>query len=432
MSGAPHGLIVEIAGGRVEGGTVGSLLVFRNLPYAHAARFRAPEPAAPWTGRRNARERGPICPQGPERLAFVTGGTPASFPQSEDCLNLTVTTPGLKGRRPVMVWIHGGAYMSGGGELPCHDAEKLSAEGDVVVVSLTYRLGVFGWLWHEEPARRNLGLLDQLAALDWVGANIERFGGDPDNVTVFGQSAGGGSIVAMLRVRPQGLPFIRAILQSTPIAARRRPEDAATFAAAFAAALGSDAERASVASILAAQRQAVITNTVGVAPMSPVLGDVPLQRSGLACLVGWNKDDGSPFVAMRTGEAAGPPWFEGAAGEATEAFTKGLQVDSAMAFAESTPADAHTYLYRLDWRPKGSPFGACHGLELPLLLGTEAAWRAAPMLGEESWLEIERRGRGMRAAWAAFARTGNPNTDASFDWRPYSDAVGGTVIALGT
>ena len=427
----PDAMIVEVPAGRLRGQANGGVLTFRNVPYARAPRFRPPEPAAPWSDERDAVGRGPICPQLPERLAFATGGVPTKMVRSEDCLNLSITTPTLAGRRPVMVWIHGGAYMSGGGETPRYDARKIAAECGVVVVAVTYRLGVFGYLWQDDPGRRNLGLLDQLAALDWVAANIDRFGGDPDNITAVGQSAGGHSIVAMLQARAQALPFRRAILQSAPIAARIAAEDAARLADAFHEALGQDAERADVALILAAQAQALAAQPPSGLPMGPVLEPAPAPRRGLDVIAGWARDDGSPFVALRKGLSEPGNWFgDEGAGASTTAFTRAAFAEPAAAFAAATPDDAKTYLYRLELRPEGSPFGACHCLDLPLLFGEEADWRGAGMLGTEPWANLERVGHRVRASWGAFATSGDPSTDDGWDWRPYGSGTAGEITSI--
>jgi para-nitrobenzyl esterase len=177
-------------------------------------RFAPPEAVAPWRETRDATRDGPIPPQGRSRLAHVMGDFERA--QSEDCLTLNIWTPAADGkRRPVMVWIHGGAFSSGAGSLPWYSGERFAQNGDVVVVSINYRLGALGFLCLPGVSPGNLGLLDQIAALKFVRDHIAAFGGDPDNVTVVGQSAGAGSI-AILMTMPlaKGL-FRRASLQST-------------------------------------------------------------------------------------------------------------------------------------------------------------------------------------------------------------------------
>jgi carboxylesterase type B len=206
--------------GAFEGEDRGSFVVFKGIPYAEPPegkrRFRPPEPYAGHRGVRKATEYGPSCPQPPSEMFPQTGPTE----QSEDCLYLNIWTPGPDNKaRPVMVWIHGGAFVMGSGAFPFYKGAKLASEG-IVVVTINYRLGPFGFLdlrsilgsGYEDSA--NLGLKDQLAAIEWVVRHIENFGGDPDRITIFGESAGGmsvGSLVASPAAR--GL-FSRAICQS--------------------------------------------------------------------------------------------------------------------------------------------------------------------------------------------------------------------------
>src|SRR5579885_2308738 len=192
--------------GLLRGTPDDGVLVFRGIPYARppvgALRFAPPQPPAPWNGVRDATTFGPPAMQ---------GASPASPGQSvaaacdEDCLTLNVWTPAADaGRRPVLVWLHGGAFIIGAGSMPMYRGAALAARGDVVVVTVNYRLGLFGYLRGIDvcgatlPSTGNAGLLDQLAALAWVQDEIAAFGGDPENVTVIGQSAGAASISAML------------------------------------------------------------------------------------------------------------------------------------------------------------------------------------------------------------------------------------------
>src|SRR5580704_10464689 len=211
--------VVRTKAGALRGAVENGVTVFRAVPYAAppigALRFAPPRPVAAWQGVRDATKNGPIAPQGRSRLAHVMGDF--ERPQAEDCLTLNIWTPAADTKkRPVLVWIHGGAFSSGSGSVPWYSGERFAANGDVVVVSINYRLGALGFLCLPGVSPGNLGLRDQVAALRFVRDNIAAFGGDPDNVTVVGQSAGAASI-AILMTMPQakGL-FRRAILQSTP------------------------------------------------------------------------------------------------------------------------------------------------------------------------------------------------------------------------
>ena len=211
--------VVRTTAGELRGSIENGMAVFRAVPYAAAPtgelRFKPPQPMPGWQGVRDATRDGPIAPQGRSRLAHVMGDF--ERPQSEDCLTLTVWTPAADSRkRPVLVWIHGGAFASGAGSLPWYSGERLAANGDVVVVSINYRLGALGFLCLPGISEGNLGLLDQVAALRFIRDNIAAFGGDPDNVTVVGQSAGAASIAIIMTMPQAGGLFRRAILQSTP------------------------------------------------------------------------------------------------------------------------------------------------------------------------------------------------------------------------
>src|SRR5262249_9626823 len=159
----------------------------------------------------DATKDGPIAPQARSRLSHVMGDF--ERPQSEDCLTLNIWTPALDSKkRPVLVWIHGGAFSSGAGSLPWYSSERFAADGDLVAVSIHYRLGVLGFLCLPGVSDGNLGLLDQIAALRFVRDEIAAFGGDPDNVTVVGQSAGAASIAILMTMPSAGGLFRRAIL----------------------------------------------------------------------------------------------------------------------------------------------------------------------------------------------------------------------------
>src|SRR6476646_2303895 len=251
-------LLVRTKSGDLRGVTENGVTVFRGIPYAAAPvgdlRFAPPQPAAAWTGVRDATKDGPIPPQGRSRLAHVMGDV--ERPQSEDCLTLNIWTPAADGKkRPVMAWIHGGAFSSGSGSIPWYSGERFAANGDVVVASINYRLGALGFLCLPGVSPGNLGLLDQVAALRFVRDNIAAFGGDPANVTVVGQSAGASSI-AMLMTMPaaRGL-FRRAILQSTPFGRMARTlDDAHRIGRRFFEVLGLKPQRADMLKTLPAAK----------------------------------------------------------------------------------------------------------------------------------------------------------------------------------
>ncbi|MFE7610410.1 carboxylesterase family protein [Streptomyces celluloflavus] len=387
------------------------------IRYATAERFARPRPVAADDPRPSS---GEICPQPSSRLEAVMGPARDKHPHGEDCLNLSITTPARDGgARPVLVWFHGGGFSSGAGLLDWYDGSALSAQGDVVVVSVNYRLGALGYLYLEGVSEGNLGLYDQLEALRWVRAHIAAYGGDPGNVTVFGQSAGGVSIRLLMELPEARGLFHRAILQSAPLALALRPRaDAAALGRIFADRLAAGAgagegdaaepRTAGLAAILAAQAETAVANLERSAdavqpPFAPVEGTGPAGSPGadfdenvrgLDVLYGWNADDMTAFVGTDAD---------------TSELTRHVYAVPLAEFGERLArAGARVHTYRLDWRPAGSPFGATHCVELPLLLGSRAAWRESPMLGETPWDEVEALGNALRATWITFARTGAP------------------------
>jgi len=398
--------VVNIAQGDLQGTRIGRLSVFRGVPYAAADRFGPPRPVAPWQGVRSAAAPGSVCPQLPSRLEKVIGSPRERRAMSEACQVLSIFSPELTGKRPVMVWIHGGAYVTGGGEDSWYDAARLADEGDVVTVTVTYRLGVFGYLWTEEHGAPNAGLQDQIAALRWVHDNIARFGGDPDNITMFGQSAGGHAIAAILATTERPL-FKRAILQSAPLGIIMSEETAKAIGREFRAALGKSPLTAPVEDMLAAQGKVLAGSKSGMTFM-PVGIDpqrlVVSKDHKLDILAGWTRDDGSPFIALRLAADQLEGLLEN---PGTTAMTTGTFAAPTKAFGEVLRKRGdHISLYEITWRPRGSPYGACHCIELPLLLGRTADWTGAAMLGATPPDDVERFGREARAMWAAFAKSG--------------------------
>ncbi|HEV2301442.1 MAG TPA: carboxylesterase family protein, partial [Stellaceae bacterium] len=223
--------IVEPSAGRLRGSAAGGVFAFKGIPYgastAGPSRFMPPRPPARWAGLRDAldyRGHAPQLPGRPERrpeLQTLLGAVDAT-PEGEDCLTLNIWSPGLGdgGKRPVMVWLHGGAFAYGSGNRAVTEGANLARRGDVVVVSVNHRLNIFGFLHLADIGGErwahsgNAGMLDLVAALEWVRDNIAGFGGDPGNLTIFGESGGGGKVSVLLRMPAARGLFHRAIIQS--------------------------------------------------------------------------------------------------------------------------------------------------------------------------------------------------------------------------
>ncbi|MEX0848199.1 MAG: carboxylesterase family protein [Ilumatobacteraceae bacterium] len=214
-------ITVTTSFGAVRGLQRDDIAVFKGIRYASAERFGLPSPITSWEGEFDATSYGPQAPQLVGMMERALGGS--SLPSSEDCLTLNVFTPSVEGgpARPVLVWIHGGAFTTGTGAMPWYDGSQLVRRGDVVVVTINYRLGALGF-----SGRTNCGLADQVCALQWVQQMIGSFGGDPHDVTIFGESAGGSSVVALMAAPTAAPLFHRAFAMSPSIGQLRSGERA--------------------------------------------------------------------------------------------------------------------------------------------------------------------------------------------------------------
>lgn len=446
-------LEVTVSGGRLRGREhpeVPGVVEFLGVPFATAERWGPPHPAPPWTGTRDATAHGPVAPQLPSPGARVMGTRPDIGSADEACLNLVVRTPAVDdARRPVLVWIHGGAYVEGAGSFGFYDAARLVAEGDVVVVNVNYRLGVLGFLREPGLAAGNAGLRDLLVALDWVRREVAAFGGDPERITIAGQSAGAHA-AASLMAEPTARPGVRGlILQSgqfgLPPATGAEAARTARFVreALAEVAPGVDPREVPVEQVLEAQRRALrrAAGPAGlnsVPPLCPAAGvdpvpDTATWRSapawaGVDVLVGATEDEAETFVAInpvgrrwRRRPLVGPLVVGGVARRAT----RRVFGDPADHIADEVArGGARAYSYRI--AAPGAPFGACHAIELPFLFGVREPWRDSPMLAGLDWeRDVEPAGRDLRAAWLAFVRDGDPAT-ADQPWPRHVPGAGPT------
>jgi para-nitrobenzyl esterase len=466
---------VEVASGKLSGTSEGPLAVFRGIPYARPPigplRFAAPEPPEPWSGRREATAFGPAAAQSAIDVTYVPGfslweGIGAT---SEDCLTLNVWTPGLTGRRPVLVWIHGGAFLKGAGSQALYDGATLAARGDVVVVTANYRLGAFGFLaLAGDRFEANAGVLDQIAVLEWVAGHAGAFGGDPGNVTVMGESAGAVSVAALMSApRAAGL-FHRAVAQSG--AGRRLPAagEAAVLADRLLARLGLDRSRADELLALPTGRllsaQVAVTVDVrrtdigagfqpstggDVLPVQPLDGLAAGAAAGLPFLAGTNEHEMNLWRVLEPGlRALDEDGLRLRAGRLVGEAAGGLIAAYRIARPGARPAElwlaiwsdrefripslrateaqaAHspaTYSYLFTWPSPSPGIGSCHGLELPFLFGTLDSQGADAFAG--SGPEAEVLARTIQDHWLAFARTGDPGPG----WPRYDPSARPTMV----
>ncbi len=463
--------IAQTASGAVRGVQGNGVATFHAIPYAAPplgpSRFAAPAAVPKWADVRDCTTVGASPPQGPSRLDAVMGVAP--FAQSEDCLTLTVWTPAAdNAKRPVMIWLHGGAYQSGGAHQVFYAGGNLARAGDIVVVGVNYRLGALGYLHLPEAeaaggVAANRGLLDQMQALRWVAGNIAAFGGDPGNVTICGQSAGGGSLLALLADPASRALVRRAISQSasmSTLSLERAGEINAAFYAAAGVTRGDIAALRAmpVAAIVAAQRKVQMdiaatgdrtiayqnVSPTAPCPVNPAQVLVQGAAAGIPLLIGSTRDEGHAWLAQDdklmaatrfdvvepAAKAAGY-WVDAAdlPADRKAAATKPWEVLSAMmtwAVFEKPArrlADAHAshggeaYVYRFDWQPAaGATYGACHCIEIPFVFDNLAGWPAAAMMAAADPAAVAEVTRMVQGAWISFIRDGKPTAPGLPEW----------------
>jgi len=483
-------LRVETTSGVLEGRADDGVARFLGIPYAQPPvadrRFRPPEPADPWPGVRDASAFGFSAPQ--TELAGAALPGMGVGPQGEDCLHLNVWTPAADtGRRPVLVWIHGGGFTVGSGSQTTYDPVALVARGDVVVVTVNYRLGALGFLYmgargaEQLGAIANPGILDQIEALAWVRDNAAAFGGDPGNVTIFGESSGGRSVATLLGTPAARGLFQRAIAQSGAASHGHDPASASAIAGELLRELEiPEAEterlrRVPVAALLAAQGRIVArrVGTPGWLPFQPVADGVVLPEPPLAAiqsglsrdvpiLLGSNRDEWKLFAAMdprlRNLDEAGlrarvvervPGADVARAGALIEGYRRSgearvgttplelfcaLETDRvyrlpALRLAEAQiAAHGSVHAYHFTWPAAllGGSLGACHGVEVPFVFGSVGNPAGRAFAG--SGPEVDALSARVMDAWSSFAASAKPRARDLPDWPAYTTARRETMV----
>lgn len=468
--------MVETGAGRLVGIEADGVRVFRGIPYAQPPlgelRFRPPAPARPWAGERDATRFGSSAPQPGLMMAALPGMDVGA--QGEDCLYLNVYAPaGARpgDRKPVLFWIHGGGFVIGSGSQAVYDGASLVRRGDVVVVTINYRLGVLGFLDLGEQgdvATPNAGILDQIAALRWVREHVEAFGGDPGNVTIFGESAGGMSVGTLLGCPAARGLFQRAVAQSG--ACQAVHADRESSSAVTAAVLGSvglatpnvrQLREAPVEKLLAAQQQVSLQMLAmggrHLLPFQPVVDGNTIPRhpldevragcaAGVPLMVGTTRDEWRLFgfldpevrqldarkIAARLQQRL--PHADGAAivagyraSRPDEDWTSlwlAIETDRvfrvpAIRLAEAQASHAPVYAYWFTWESPGfgGLLGACHAIELPFVFGALELPGADRFIGAGP--AAERLAERTMDAWIAFAREGAPGHAGLPAWPGY-------------
>lgn len=459
--------VVETLYGPIRGIREGDVAVFRGIPFAKppigSLRFRPPQPPQRWSKVRDATQFGPIAPQGKSRLARVMGDF--DLPQSEDCLTLNVWSPDLRGPpAAVMVWIHGGGQTSGSGRLEWYSGWHLAQNGGIVVVTINYRVGPLGFMYLPGVAEGNMNVLDQVAAFEWVRDNIARFGGNPQLVTLAGQSGGGRSIAVHLANPQHRKLFHRAIMQSPAIGEPPdSPEKAEATAHQYLAILkvdkASDITRVPVNGLLDAfaelnRRAKSLGQPLPFGAVDDGLvyhGDPVKQIVAGAggdkdLMIGTTRDEAAARFAfddevLNADEAKVHQRFANIFGQEADGYldefrrmwadatpywllvhleTEFEYLRKSLAIVEARASSGRpAFLYRFDWPSPTKRFSACHCLELPFVFGNFENWSHAPMLANADSDETKALSHIMNRAWIEFIKNGNPNHPAIATWVPY-------------
>ncbi len=468
--------IIETKTGKIQGYKEEGLEIFKGIPFAEPPlgklRFSPPIVKQSWDGVLNTTEYGPCSIQGHSELEEYLGKLE---PESEDCLSLNIWTPTAdSGKRPVMFWIHGGAFMFGGGTDPTYDGSALALRGDIVIVTINYRLGSFGFLY-SKGIPPNVGSQDQIMALKWVNENIGSFGGDPANITIFGESAGGYSVLALCTMlKAKGL-FRRVIAQSAPIIDTNVSNKTSKKILRKLHVKPGDIDslrEVPPEKIIDAQNQVTASESTDIMALRPlIIGDTfpkhPLKAflngecANIDFMIGTNLDEFKLFVAIEPmksmiegdiekllvgflgmlgiekekSEEIIKTYKEARNGKySTEPFEIFIAVITDFAFRIPTirlleaqkPHQPNTFNYMFTWPSSGlnGILGACHSLEISFAFGT----LNSPTLKEFVKGAPKELSEKMMDAWINFAKSGNPNHGNLPNWPAYDIESRETMI----
>jgi para-nitrobenzyl esterase len=399
----------------------------KSIRYARSERFQRPIPVKYFVFDERLENKTPVCPQKLSPLVEkMIGTTPVEeFEPEESTQYLSIIRPENSTENeklPVVVWIHGGSHEIGCGDLPTSDPAEWVKEQNIIVVTVSYRLGLFGFLGGDEKRPPNLGLLDMIEALKWIKTNISDFGGDPDRVTMLGQSSGGDAIAHLMISEGVDDLFQRVIIQSAPLGLRHKRQK---MSAEFLKKTEEIKDESDVYKMMEDYGKfvpSVIRYGLKAAmPFGVQYGYPPLCKEEESTekwhknakkydvLIGLNNDETAFY--LKTSEALNKYFGKGFGlmimDKTVEKTTDLIYGAPARQFAENyAKGGGNVYLFRIHSRLKDNHIGAPHCIDLPLIFGNESAWKSAEMLKDIPWERIHENGKKLRALWAEFARTG--------------------------
>jgi para-nitrobenzyl esterase len=467
--------VVDTTGGKVRGLALNKVNAFKGIPYAAstagAGRFQPPSKLAPWSGVKETTSWGPSAPQGPPTEIPEVAATIPKFDISEDCLRLNVWTNSTSGRRPVMVWLHGGGFASGSGSYSIYDGANLARTRDVVTVTVNHRLNAFGYLYlagiggSEFANSANVGQLDIVAALEWVRDNISKFGGDPGNVTIYGQSGGAGKVCTLMAMPAAKGLFHKAIIQSGAAIRAAMPDQATKNAQEFMSKLGvktaAELQKLPMDALVkvvsangfAGGFPAQIVLDGKVIPTHPFDPTGPALSANIPVLIGtteyevtffpftqYNPLDDNQLQAafkqtMRTNDED--------AAKVVAAYKKGrpglsnldlnlilssdnfrAQVVTAAERKAAQPAPVYMYYFTWPSPVSGGKLKSFHTLEIPFVNGNVDEAKSMTGDGKDRYALQDK----MTMAWTNFARTGNPNHKGLPTWPKFDVNQRATMI----